>query len=1187
MYRYPRPPVLSQIPREQHAVLEASAGTGKTYTIEHLVIDRLIHTDARLSEILVVTFTEKATGELKSRIRSLIETILEQAELCEPDGIASPTEADEFWLFDKNIKSKLEMELFSFDLAPIFTIHGFCNRLLSELAFNSGQVFKQTKVDTDIIFERAWREAVRYDFAQSPEHHERLTRWHRKSTGDRELCRLLQNAHSKGYLRNRLDISEEIQSLKSDLNRDFRADEYIESVSQLALQRKGVEAIADQAPRLEQLNRSEADGQDYLAQLIDLDLKALIRPPRARSTALKAPFPDGLSATQTKNLNRINQLSRIAQLLQAEERADVDALLPMVTKRIDHQKERDRLFEFDDLLNRVSDALCDETNTDFLKLLHERFRYGLIDEFQDTDGKQWHIFKRIFVDNPKGVLYIIGDPKQAIYGFRGADIHTYLDARDSLLNAQDNPAVRVPLRTNFRSTNAMIDAVNMILDQRDADPMLQGPIRYSEPVLCGRKELTLVDSEDQIVKPLTIWTQTIHPSGRSRSPSGAAVLSGFMDNIVGSIQQLLSHDQALFLRSEGGQKKRLMANDIYILVRTGTEANLIANGLKQAGISSVRQSNSKIFQSKECRDIIRVLKAVSRPGSESARLGALYSNFFSIPQEPLSQHRSYTEDPNFLDQLNRWKSLAERNRYGELFRDLTLTSGFMARQLDRIGGDQTLALVEQIFEVILETIAQGRTQLDQLIETLERWHEGSSIPDGINSGMRLAGEHDAVQILTIHRSKGLEAGIVFFFGGYSRPPSGAVQTVNYANQRHVLVGRSACQAFGDLLKAQAAEENERLLYVALTRSVAKLYVGAVQSSKPLAGPYDILNRRLLALLDSGRITDYADIQSNQGAMSTMMGAALGLKTDAVAVPTISMNRDRYDLLRRHHAPWIVTSYSGMKQQAPTTPMPISPAKDVNDSPMDDVQDLQLEQHLAKDLPGGKHMGRFLHEVIEELDFKKLIAQAYPDWARDEQVQWAFEKTMRRHDIDPKWLSDSQGLIYRALSQSLPLGTAFLPPLASLRCLREMEFIFPIPEHGHPLLNGTEGANQSWTVDRGLVKGFIDLIFEYKERYFWLDWKSDRLSQYVASSLHNHVQTNYVIQARLYTIGMVRVLGIKTLEDYERRFGGYLYLFLRGASSEDARSSAVYFERPSWADVVAWESSLIDDPRLPARREVAQ
>ena len=236
MFRYPRPTVLSQIPRDKHAILEASAGTGKTYTIEHLVIDRLIHTDARLSEILVVTFTEKATGELKSRIRTLVETILEEAELLESAEAVTATNPADFWIFDSDIKGKLERELFSFDLAPIFTIHGFCNRLLSELAFNSGQVFKQSKVDTDTIFDAAWRQAVRYDFADNLEHQERLSRWHRKSTGDRELCKLLQSAHTKGYLRNRLNISSEVDQLKYELQEHFVASEYVDEVSRLAVQ---------------------------------------------------------------------------------------------------------------------------------------------------------------------------------------------------------------------------------------------------------------------------------------------------------------------------------------------------------------------------------------------------------------------------------------------------------------------------------------------------------------------------------------------------------------------------------------------------------------------------------------------------------------------------------------------------------------------------------------------------------------------------------------------------------------------------------------------------------------------------------------------------------------------------------------------------------------------------------------
>ena len=819
IYRYPRPPILASIPRGPSRCLKPALGP-ENYTIEHLVVDRIIATDATLAQNHVVTFTEKATAELKTRIRALIERIIEDAEVAQQPP-ESHGEDNDWWYFDVGVKHKLEQELFSFDHAPIYTMHGFCHRLLTEMAFNSGQSFGQSQIDTDVIFERVWRDAVRHEFATDPECQETLIRWHKSSAGDGELMGLIRDAHKQGYLRNRLDIDTEVHSLRTRLRTHYNTTAYVEEVAQLAVQKRGLDAMALVGVELESALGMDVSPDEFLNVVSKLELKSLIKPPRSRVTETKRAYPDGLSEHQLNNRSDIHQLWRLVELLNTSERRDVDQLLTTLTKMLDARTELERLFEFDDLLNRVHDALTDPDNATLVTLLRERFRFGLIDEFQDTDDKQWDIFRRIFVGHPNGALYIIGDPKQAIYGFRGADIHTYLAARDSLLSNPDQPAARVPLNMNYRSTPAMINAVNTILDADGPHRLLSGPICYDEPVECGRPTLRLVDKSGNDIEPLTIWSRTVPPTGNRKSPSGASVMRAYLDDLVATIEQLLDPSEGYFIHEDGSSPKRLNGSDIFVLVRTGTEATLVTQTLRAAGITTARKSGQKIFQTHVCDDVIRLLTAISRPQQRSARMGLFYSAFIDIGPEQIAAFADETATESLMDIISGWRRLAERGDYGALWRRVAVETGLLVRELHNPKGEQFLTVAGQIFETIVEVFGHRGAPIEDVIEHLTRWRNGIDIPDGIETGLRLAADDNAVQVMTIHKSKGLQAGVVFLLGGFGRAPSKRIRTVNHAGQRHVVVGKGACEAFKDLLNAQAAEEDERLLYVGLTERSQK------------------------------------------------------------------------------------------------------------------------------------------------------------------------------------------------------------------------------------------------------------------------------------------------------------------------------------------------------------------------------
>jgi exodeoxyribonuclease V beta subunit len=251
--------------------------------------------------------------------------------------------------------------------------------------------------------------------------------------------------------------------------------------------------------------------------------------------------------------------------------------------------------------------------------------------------------------------------------------------------------------------------------------------------------------------------------------------------------------------------------------------------------------------------------------------------------------------------------------------------------------------------------------------------------------------------------------------------------------------------------------------------------------------------------------------------------------------------------------------------------------------------VEEEEHS---LPGGRHVGRFLHEVIEEIPLDSYGKLAFDSWSKDPKVIEVFEEIMRRHSVDLEWINVSQSLIYSTLTTSftLPHTSIQIPPLSSVKSLIEMEFIFPIVEETHPTLSQAPtqssldelryrwredkgGGGHPWSVYRGFVKGFIDYIFEYQEHIYFINWKSDICTHYQYAYLKKHVDNHYLLQAQLYTIGVVRWLRIRSEEEYERRFGGVLYIFLRGFGPHHSDSDGIYYQRPTWHDVLTYETRL--------------
>ncbi|MBV9949260.1 MAG: UvrD-helicase domain-containing protein, partial [Myxococcales bacterium] len=486
--RVARPSVLRGIPLDRHAVIEASAGTGKTFTLEHLVVELLLATDVTLDRVLVVSFTEKATLEIRARVRAKLEELVGGG----PPPDAAQTAAGDFWTIDEGAQRKLERSLRAFDSVVVATIHAFCQRVLRENAFASGRLFAEQQVDGRDAFARAFREALRREVAPDAARARWLDAALRSGWSiGRVEEQLWKCVDSHGELRPQVDLESLDAAVAAFPLQAALQPGLLASLQRLGMKTQTASAVLKRLVGLagaieEGVAAGGTPGYVLRAEALDLGYLAGALPPFA-----SGPTPAAALCAAALALARTTP-SLLAAL--------AHAVLPAVTTELARRKREAGQYDFDDMLTLVARALGGEHGRALAATMRERWRYVLIDEFQDTDETQWSIFRQAFFEEssvsperpsshaaapgPQSLLYLVGDPKQSIYRFRGADVHTYLRARDAVVAAG---GARVTLDRNFRATPALVEATNAIFDADAECPVFSGDIRH-EPASSGRPD---------------------------------------------------------------------------------------------------------------------------------------------------------------------------------------------------------------------------------------------------------------------------------------------------------------------------------------------------------------------------------------------------------------------------------------------------------------------------------------------------------------------------------------------------------------------------------------------------------------------------------------------------------------------------------------------------------------------------
>ncbi len=1134
---YPRPTNLPD-PLPAQLILDASAGTGKTYALEHIVLDLLLRsyqdgTPLRIQQILVSTFTEKAAGEMRERIRALIDKLLRGGGAFEDAKEGSPC-----WILDENALRALDQARMDFDKATITTIHGFCQSLLRETAFLTGEPFETELVHGPSFFQRTIHDCIRQQWAIAG------------SPKETDIGRILEAFNTEEAFAKHLYLAGSLpgrrypepceskgaaERLKSAYNRD-------EFKSILK------EKDKDLSPQAISALLNSLDAATAGASGSDLELT---RSSLAPVFNLKNKGPLALFKLAASKENSHPKIQAVCQAL-TELHASlptfhgeaVDLFLEDACAYGEALKERERLLDFDDMARRLAKALKNPVVGARLgEVLRSRYKVVLLDEFQDTSPEQWQIFNTLFGN--LGNIFLIGDPKQAIYGFRGGDVHTYLKAQESL---RDQGAVTKSLVHNFRSTPSMINAYNTILDKDIEPSFFSGEINYLNPVCPGKDSLRWVDPGNPELELSPIRLVRAKLAGKQSLPT---LRRDMARHLAWEVRTLLDRGLELWddkAEDENERRSPLFEEDIFVLTRTLHESKVIHEALRDAGVSATFYKKDKVFQSDEATDLLNVLLAVADPGDASRRAKAFLTPAFGVYLSNLQGAKDLRDGHPLMETLRSWHELANNGEFGKLFR-LIVDGGLLNRLLRQEQDDHSASIWLQLTDFMLEQCLARKGNFQEAVAYLADCIDKRVAPPDEDASLhRAATDQSAVQILTMHKAKGLEAKVVVLFGGLTPFPTEGIQRFAINGESRYWLGSNPSPGLNAWVQKELQEEGERLLYVALTRAKAQLilpvYVtdGGVECKKGLdsktadpKGDYGVLNRRLRAILETGEHPHFEVVEMDASRRKPPPSKAMAHVGLSIPEPPDG-------------------SFWNDVSPPPSFESFTSLSKEIRESGRLDPE-IRPETVITRGVPGGPLVGTCLHSILETVPLEGAAAASnLDDWLSLALVTEAVNTAMSENHLSNTHRRGIANLAFQTLRSSfiLPNGLGRVDVAALRDFARELPFLMRRP--------GTDDY----------LDGSIDLLFEWEGRTFFVDWKSNPLKDYTSETCAEIMRSEYGLQFAIYSLAVCEFLGIKDEETYEARFGGGLYAFLRGMP--EAGQACL---RPPWSALKTWEKALED------------
>nr|WP_319554941.1 exodeoxyribonuclease V subunit beta [uncultured Vibrio sp.] len=1196
----PTPLEAMTFPLHGARLIEASAGTGKTFTIAGLYLRLLLgHGSAEtkhrvpltVDQILVVTFTEAATAELRDRIRARIhDARIAFARGHSSDPVIQPLLSE----FDDHKQAAdilLQAER-QMDEAAVYTIHGFCQRMLTQNAFESGSRFNNEFVtDESHLKAQVVADYWRRNFYPLP------------FTLAGEVRQLWGSP----------------SALLSDISNYLTGAPL--SLSVPAMQGNLADLHTENLKKIDELKALWRDSQDDLLALIS-DSGINKRSYTKKSLPTWLEVVNAWAATETTGYDYPDKLEKFAQNILLEKTpkgsapqhavfAAIETFLanpislkaPLLAHAIEHcrvmlanAKNQKQWLSFDDLLTQLSASI----DSDESELLAERIRtlypVAMIDEFQDTDPLQYSIFSRIYLNNPECGLFMIGDPKQAIYGFRGADIFTYIKARNQV-------SAHYTLGTNWRSSADMVQAVNQVFALPgspfiyDSDiPFL--PVNYSPN---AEKRIWTMGGQKQ--PALTYWLQE---ADDKPLPKGE-YLTRMAEATASQIQTILTQAQLGQACLVNGEKeKAVQAGDIAVLVRTGSEGRMIKQALADQGIASVYLSNrDSVFTSSVAQDLQRLLQAVLTPENDRALRASLASELFALDAASLDAlNNDETVWENAVNEFKEYRKLWVQRGVLPMLRAV-ISKRHIAERLLEEGASSQGENGERVLTDLMhigELLQQASNELDS-DHGLLRWlsQSISDAENGLGGSddqiQRLESERNLVQIVTIHKSKGLEYDLVFLPFVFSYREASEAKYYDAVNDRTVLDITSNDASMQQADKERLAEDL-RLIYVALTRAVYACFIGAspLRNGRSTKEPTGVHRSAIGYLVQNGQEGGINDLHQGLAKQQDELDCVvLGEPPKQLEEMYVAPQEKVCDLTAKElqnpiDRNWRITSYSGLVKQGSHQTEHDATIEitgfDIDSSDEQDEADLVEPERSIFTFPRGARPGTFLHSLFEEIEFTQPATM--------EENTLIILGLMESEQLDEEWLPILQQLIDTVLATPLDGKSLLLNQKAPSQRLVEMEFLLPIEVLSAPALNrviqrhdplSAKAGDLGFQTVQGMLKGFIDLVFEHQGKYYVLDWKSNHLGDDVThyhgealkSAMADH---RYDLQYQVYALALHRFLRSRLANyQYDQHFGGVYYLFLRGM---DGQSDHGIFSAKPTLEFLHEMDRLIDGQTLETR-----
>ncbi len=1133
---------LAGVPLRKGATLiEAGAGTGKTFTIAGLFLRLVLGQGIGIGEILAVTYTIAATAELRDRVRKRLRSALDDLRNKKSDdeivgGFLKNSSAD---AIAKGIRD-LDDAVQNFDEARIFTIHGFCQRVLAESAFESGALFDlEMLADAEPIIGEVARDFWRQRFYTAPPLLSCLAVVLERSPADwvklldcvrnHPDIRILPPAGKNDSANIGARLGKKLGEITGELKKSGS------EISEILLEHKSLSRDAkkfrrDTVERMLQSLKQLAENGDVAAPG---SLQAILG---LCNTGIAGKLLKGKQPPEHRLFDLCEEFCALSRDFFNQLTHE---FIAFARREMPLRKERLGVVTYDDLLTRVRDALAGPGGGAFAAALGAKYRAALIDEFQDTDPVQYEIFRRIFGGGGH-YLYFIGDPRQAIYSFRGADVFTYREAAEKASNG-------FTLDTNWRSEKRLLNAVNLLFGKH---PSLGGGIVYHEvhPPELPRHEFREISGGGEEARLRFRYLESEREGGE-HNQTDAELL----------VRRAVAADIAR-LKAAGAKlgARELRFSDMAVLVSTNLQAAKLQQLLRERGIKSVLQTEKSVFETDEARELQLFLEGVLEPGRGHYLSTALATPLADLREEDVLQaEENDLRRQKRLEQFLDWRELWEGPGFMAMFRSVLVGEKVRERLVRLPAGERKLAN----FLHLAELLHQAATEQRLTPEGLRLWliRQMQSEESSEEHQLRLESDGDGVLIATVHKSKGLEYPVVFcpfLWKAGDNPkrreilfhdPAGKIITLD-------LRDKSEAAEHDAATSRERFEESLRMLYVAVTRArnLCHVYAGDIKNfdDSPLA-----------------RIIGAPPARASLEMLAAGSGGDIGLTVIDPAADGLVKIPLPAEIAASLHA-------KEFRGSIPQTRM-IASFSTLTETGNEEAEaDTEIDEPDATDetfaalarFDRGVRTGLFWHELLQHLDFQS------PDGIAPLVVE-----KLASHGFGATQAGAVCAQVRNLLAAPLERGLE-LERISMAERISEAEFSFPIAllepgrmraifsRHGLAADFSENLGRLSFRPVEGFMRGFIDLLFRFDGRFYIVDWKSNwlgnRPSDYDQPNLRSSIRRHYYfLQYHLYTLAADLFLRRRIPGyDYEKHFGGVFYIFLRGVGPSTP-GRGIFRDRP--------------------------